>query len=155
MIWKDPTTPDEWTELFKQVQSDFDKIEIPDVMSIQPGEVLEPSEINVEIVKTAKAFRETGSIKDRARRLEALAKRWYEQAMAKAILEISLGTLRDVYTSDELRKAYAENQAREFRDLWDASHVLAAAIHDERQRLYQYREDLENIGNNARWTPRA
>jgi hypothetical protein len=155
MIWKDPTTPDEWTELFKQVQSDFDKIEIPDVMSIQPGEVLEPSEINVEIVKTAKAFRETGSIKDRARRLEAIAKRWYEQVKARAVLELRSAANREIYSSDELRKAYAEDQAAAVRGLWDASRVLAASIKDERQRIYQYRKDLENIGNNARWTPRA
>ena len=155
MIWKDPTTPDEWTELFKQVQDDFEKIEIPEVMSIAPGEVLEPSEINVEIVKTAKAFKETGSIKDRARRLEAIAKRWHEQAKARSVLELRTATNREIYSSDELRKAYAEDQARAFRDLWDASRVMAASIHDERQRLHQYREDLENIGNNSRWTPRA
>jgi hypothetical protein len=153
MTWIDPANTSDWTERFQEVQAEFDAIKIDDVLSIQPGEIVEPHRINEELVKTARAFQQTGAVKDKARRLESIAKGWYEHEYQLALLETTRTDKAEILTSAELRKAYAAYKAEKLKEFWEAGKLLSLAVHDERQRLFQYREDLYNIGHNSRYNP--
>jgi conjugal transfer/entry exclusion protein len=153
-MWKDPTNADEWKALFVEAEAAFGKFHLPNPIQIGIGEVIDPSQINPEIAKVDPAWKELQEIKDKVRQLDAIAKRWYDQKKVKAILECRAVEMREIYSSDGLRNAYAEDQAADLRKLCDASATLLESIHDERSRLFQYRKDLEQIGHNARWSPR-
>ena len=148
-MWTDPKTIAQWLQRFKEVQTELDEIEIPEPLTVAPGEILESThELNRAFLESNRAFKELGAVKDKCRRLAAIAERKYKQKKADAILEA--GRDRDRFPSAELRKAYGEIRAKKYLKLWQAASVLSGSIHDERSRLFQYREDLEQIGHNVR-----
>ena len=143
--WKDPEDWTEWNEMFRSVQEELDNLEIDDPIEVTAGEIIEPDKINWEFPKVNAAFQKLGEIKDKCNRLTTIAKRWYEQKIFKATLDAE-----KIYPNQELQKAYGKNEALQEREYWESAKVLAEAIHDERSRLFQYRNDLEQMGHNAR-----
>jgi len=147
MTWEEPKNWTEWLERFVEVQADLDAIEVPEPLACAPGQILFPHEINAEFPKVENAFKDLGEVKDKCNHLINTAERWYDLEMATKMLE-ARGL--ESCPNQKLQQAHAITQTIESRKRVDAAKLLRDAIHDERSRLWQYRDTLINMGHNAR-----
>lgn len=143
--WEDPKTWDEWLNRFTEVQQELDIIEDVEPIHLEPGECAEIHLINRAYTLVELSFKQLGGIKDRCRRLQSVAKRWYDQKVNTEMLNASR-----LYPNQKLQKAHAENNAVKEFENFEAARLLTEAIKDERSRLWNYREDLEQMGHNTR-----
>jgi hypothetical protein len=144
----EPRDNAEWTEQFEAAVEEFNGILSLEPITLAEGEVLQVFEINRALTEVAASFRSLGGVADKVRRLEAIVTRWRDQAFNLALLEA--GGKRETYPDAAMRKAYAETKVDEMERLIMAAKLTREAIHDERSRLWAYREDLFNIGHNVR-----
>ena len=57
---------------------------------------------------------------------------------------------KEFYPNQSSQKTFAESAAEEEARLLTESVWFAGAVHDDRQRLFNFRQDLKEIGNNMR-----
>lgn len=145
----DPKTIKDWENLFIETVEMFRKINIPGPLELREGEIVDSADIlNVEYTKAGKAMKELLLPKQRANRLKDVAVRWKDQIIRNGIK--SANQNREKYPNQEVQKAYAESLAEDYYKLIDKAQSLINAVHDERSRLYMYRTDLKEMGNNTR-----
>jgi hypothetical protein len=144
----DPEKIVSWNASFTDVLKELDALKSVEPLHIEKGEVLELWNVNKLLADAGEAFKELGSVKEKVRALLVEVERWHDQEYDLALLEAGLD--RDSYPDTELRKAHARNEARELDGMVRAAKLALASVHDERSRLWAFREDLHNIGHNVR-----
>ena len=143
-----PKNWDEWLGEFVNLQDDLDRLEIVEPIHMESGQVLMRHELEEAVTKTEEAFRDWAVIKDLANQLLTIAHRWYDQEFARLTLEACVDA--ENFPNQEAQKAHAKVGAKNARENYEACKVLMAAVHDERSRLYEYRETLINLLHGVR-----
>ena len=143
-------TKDTFNELLQRQTDQLNQIRNADILQIDEGEAVDWHEINRAMIQNAARFRALGRPYGKMRKLEMQAKKWYLKTKLDAMLEVVKPELRKVYSSEELRKAYAEGEAQDDFERWQSVKVMVECVHIERQDCYDYSNRLEKIAQNAR-----
>jgi len=141
--WEDVNRPELWDAHYKEVMDEFDKIVIPEPIDIHPDN-LNLDDLEIIMMENDKLFSQLGDVYSKAVKLRNVAIRWYDIKKEDAMLT---ATQRDDLTSEKLRNAFAEKEAREFKKRWLSAKTLYDLIHIERSNLYKQMGTHKELSN--------
>ena len=141
-------TKGNFNELLADVLNRFNGIREAETLQIEEDEVVEYHTLNRAMAQHAAKFRGLGQIKSDVEKLCREAKKWYQETRTNATLELIKSEMRELYTSGELRKAYAEHKAQDDFERWNSTMAIQEMVHTERQDCFDYSNRLEKISKN-------